>query len=163
MQYITLPFSKKKAAIKDYVSHGAQVAYQKAMFQGVNVNFANFKPSMEDLTEQFGAEEMKRIDAIPNDEERKMQIAALTEKYILSKVKMEDVGLANIESANSAKMLMMVVEIDGKKPTNEDINDLHQDDYLTILRKIEEIEKLPLEVKSSTQSFDILPESTTLS
>jgi primase-polymerase (primpol)-like protein len=159
MQQITLPYSKKSVEFLEYMPHGVHVKYQQAMFDGVSANMGDFKPTIEDLVEEYGEEKVKALDAIEDDKEREIEMDKLASDYAMRNLEMENVGIANMNKAQMVKILGMVTKLDGKEPTEKDIDMLHQKDYEAVMDKIDEIENVPLEQPSSSESGESLPDS----
>ncbi len=147
---ITLPYSGKKVVLKEYIPHGIASKFQQTMFRGVKTNLGALNPDKADLIEAYGEKRIKEIDKLPGNE-YESALRKLKSEYVTKQMELDDAGLSNMEEANMVKILGMVIQLDGKEPKKEDIEELAEPDYHAIVEAILEIENRPLESKSSME------------
>lgn len=148
---IILPYNKKEVVLKEYIPHGVTTRFQQTIFKGVKTNLGSLNPDKGDLADAFGVERIQALDKM-KEKEYDAELKKLQSEFITHKIELDDGGIGNMEEANMVKVLGMVISIGGKSIERENVDELHESDYMAIMEAITEIENLPLEKESSKES-----------
>lgn len=161
MPQITLPVTKAVVTIRNYVPHGVARRFQQAMFKGLNINFADMKPGIEELAEHFGEETMRKVDSLPEGQ-RAGRLKQMENEYMQDKMQLEGIALANAMDANTVKVVGMITSIQKENGdflkmddlTETYVDDLPEEDFQAVLGEINKLESRPLEQKPSEESMN---------
>jgi len=135
----TLPFSKEKAIIRDFMPHGVHSAVQRAMLKGVEIKQSSLNPTKEDLIREFGVEEIQKLDGLqPGKYEKRHK--ELKELFVARNTEMKGMGLENVEEANMILLEGMVKTIAEKPVTRDTLNELHQKDFEALVGHVNSID-----------------------
>ena len=127
------------AKLRDWVPHKVAAKASEEMFRGVQIGQQALGVTKAQLIDEFGGEAVEKLDSLKESDYRK-RFEEMKNEYLQRKLEMKGLELGNIERANMAKVEGMVLEIDGKKPSRDVLENLPQKDFEKILSAIQEIE-----------------------
>jgi len=150
MQF-SLPYSEEKVEIRDFIPHKVAKEVNAAMYKGITVSQLSVSATKQELINEFGPKVMEEVDKLSVDEYKK-KMEELKQDLIKSRMSLEGLSLANIESGNMVKVCGMVTKVgDDNAPSQKVFDEMAQQDYDCILENISKIENLPLGETTSTQ------------
>lgn len=138
---VTLPISKSAVQLRDFIPHKVVLAFNEAMFKGVQISSAVMNPTKEEMLAEFGADVMRQADELDEPAHSK-RLAELREQYVGRKMEMKGMTLGNAQEANLLRVVGMVQTINGAASTREAIEELPHDDVLFLLAEIEKISEM---------------------
>ncbi len=116
--------------------HSLAAKVNEAMFRGVKLAPSTKEPTRLELEEEFGTDELEKIDELPPMEGIE-RIKELKQRYPKENTQIDGLSMENIEAANLCKVEGMLVTLDGKAPTREAVGALPEEDFQYVLGQIE--------------------------
>lgn len=146
-----LPIFGQDAEIRDFIPHKVVVAYNEAMYRGVQIKSTAVTATKEELLKEFGPETIAALDAMP-PAEYEAKFSELRQEYLRRSMDLQGMTMGNVEEANMRKVVGMVLTIAGKQVTRETIEELPHEDFELILEKVQEVADASSKKKASAPS-----------
>lgn len=147
---VLLPVSGSAVVLRDFVPHKVVLAYNDAMYKGVQIKSSAVSATKEELGQEFGLTTLQELEELPPGPYEK-KLAELREEYLRRQMDVEGLTLGNVQEANVRKVAGMVVQIGGVAATREAVEDLPTEDVEFLLERIEEISDAARQKKASAQ------------